>query len=899
MDLNNELNMLSLKKILFISILFLINQTLVAQNCAAGLKYVKESYSEGRFWNCIDTIESCLKKDGYNREEKIVALSFKAKVYLAIDSVYKAREIIQSILVLRDNYEPAVDDPDRYKNQFFFVKTQLASNTITSVSKKAEKLELAPATIHVITAEEILNRGYQSIENLLNDIPGFDVSRTNGLIGTTFYQRGYRSANNTDKTMILIDGVEDNEMYTQFAFMGKQLPIQSVKRVEIIYGPASSLYGANAFCGVINIITKDPTDLFKKKVSDDISQDEAKTETYISGQLNAGSFNTKIVEMTGAVKLKNGITIQGVGKYFTSDENDLSKYSDWDGKWTEADFGINWYKTVLTANRNSGNKKFVDSLLNIYDPTKTLYTYNADSSKIIPTQAAVDKASNLDQKAYNSIPTLPGPTGRGDDPRKFKDPSIGQYLMLKVTLGDLILQAQLTDRNEGAAPDYKDKFFSMNSGFTNWQVRQQFISSRYTKRLGDKWFFYNAAYYRISDFGQNSRLTTFNGYAQKSLDYRSFLTNKTPFWNRTSYFEQCKQFRDEFRTQYIINEKWDFLLGLEIRNGVFQANYLTTTESDNAILNGKVASLPGGNNLAVFDLSAFSQIGYQNPAKKFNFSFGGRWDKNVVSENSNAGYGSKFNPRIAAVYYPGSWVFKFVYSEAIFAFPSFTKFSSSVTREIPTDLFPEEATNYEFSANKTMLGNKLTTDLSLYRSEYSNILTTRKTAANKDQYTNSKGIGVVYGAQFALKYVLNKKFDFYLNSTFNNSIYNDKTTWNPQKDTSFRTGDIAFLSVNAGTGMYLFKEKMHLQLMANYIGEKYTGVGTTVANNPTGVIPSFLMINASIHFNISKYFNFQIRANNLLDQYYISQGIRTGAGTQSSFVPQPGRNFNGTMNFFF
>ena len=103
---------------LFISILFLINQTLVAQNCAAGLKYVKESYSEGRFWNCIDTIESCLKKDGYNREEKIVALSFKAKVYLAIDSVYKAREIIQSILVLRDNYEPAVDDPDRYKNLF-------------------------------------------------------------------------------------------------------------------------------------------------------------------------------------------------------------------------------------------------------------------------------------------------------------------------------------------------------------------------------------------------------------------------------------------------------------------------------------------------------------------------------------------------------------------------------------------------------------------------------------------------------------------------------------------------------------------------------------------------------------------------------------------------------------
>ena len=891
--------MLKIRKILILGLFFLSIQSVIAQNCAAGLRYVKESYNEGRFWNCLDTIETCLKKDGYTREEKIVALSFKAKVYLAIDSVYRAREIIQNILVLRDNYEPAVDDPDRYKNQFYFVKTQLASNTITSVSKKAEKLELAPATIHVITAEEILNRGYQSVENLLNDIPGFDVSRTNGLIGTTFYQRGYRSANNTDKTMILVDGVEDNEMYTQFAFMGKQLPIQSVKRVEIIYGPASSLYGANAFCGVINIITKDPTDLFKKAVTDDVSQEEAKTEKYISGQLNAGSFNTKILEMTGAVKLKNGITIQAVGKYFTSDENNLSKYSAWDGKWTEADFGNNWYQTILTTKRTVLNKKALDSLMKIYDPSNTLFTYSSDSSKIIPTQTAIDKASNLDQTAYNTIPLLPGVTGKGDDPRKFKDPSIGQYLMLKVTLGDLILQAQLTDRNEGAGPDYNDKYFSVNSNFTNWQVRQQFISSRYTKRLGDKWFFYNAAYYRISDFGQNSRLTTFNGYAQKSLDYKSLLINKSPFWNRTSYFEQCKQFRDEFRTQYIINEKWDFLLGLEIRNGVFQANYLTTTESDNAILYGKVASLPGGNNLAVFDLASFSQLSYQNPAKKFNFSVGGRWDKNVVSENSNAGYGSKFNPRISAVYYPGSWVFKLVYSEAIFAFPSFTKFSSSVTREIPTDLMPEEVFNYELTINKSLINNKLNVDLSIYKSEYSNMLTTRKTANNKDQYANSRGIGSVLGAQFSLKYVLNKKFDFYLNSTFNNSQISDRTVWNANKDTTYRTGDIAFLSLNAGAGLYLFKEKMHLQLMANYVGNKYTGPGTTVANNLTGVIPSFMLINAAINFNVTKYLVFQIRANNLLDTDYISPGIRTAAGTQSSFVPQPGRNFNGTMNFYF
>ena len=886
--------------LLIIFVLIFAFKNLNAQNCgAASFKYIKASYDEGRFWNCLDTIESCLKKNGYTRDEKVVAFAFKAKVYLAIDSIYKAREIIQSILLLRDNYEPSVDDPDRFKNQFFFVKQQLQSNTITSVSKKVEKLELAPATIQIITAEEIKNRGYQNIENLLNDIPGFDVSRTNGSVGTTFYQRGYRSANTTDKTMILVDGVEDNEMFTQFGYLGKHLPVQLVKRVEIIYGPASSLYGANAFCGVINIITKDPNDLFKKKVTDDINQEEAKTETNLMGQINAGSFNTKSLEMSGAVKLKNGITIQGVGRYFTSDENNLSKYKDWDGKWTESDFGVDWYKNTLTVNRNLDNKRFIDSFLKLKDPTNSLFSYNSDSTKIIPTATGIQNASNLDQKGYNTVPLLPGAVGKRDDPRRFNDASIDQYLMVKVTLGDLVLEAQVTDRSEGSCPDFNDKYVSVNANFTNWEVRQQFISSKYNKRLGDKWYFYNFAYYRISDFGQNSRVTSFNGYAQKALDYTSLLQNTAPQWLRTSYYQQCKQFRDEFRVNYIINERWDVMLGFEVRNGVFQVNYLTTTASDNAILTGTVPPSPGGNNLAVFDLSAYSQIAYQNPAKKFNFSLGGRWDKNVVSENSEIGYGSTFNPRLSMVYYPGSWVYKFIYSQAIFAFPNFTTYSTSATRVKAVNLVPEKVNNYEFSVNKSLLGNTLNTELALYRSEYSESLESIKTKNDKDQYVNSNGIGTVYGAQLSVKYVWNKRFDFYLNSTFNKSFLIDESIWNRNIDTTYTTADIAVLSYNFGAGVYLFKQKAHFQLMGNYVGQKLTGPGTTIADNLAGAVPAFFLLNSSLNFDIFKNFNLQFRINNILDVKYFSPGVFSGTGPQSSNVPQPFRNFNMSMNFTF
>jgi len=471
--------------------------------------------------------------------------------------------------------------------------------------------------------------------------------------------------------------------------------------------------------------------------------------------------------------------------------------------------------------------------------------------------------------------------------------------MVKVKLGDLVLQAQLTNKNEGSCPDFNDKYVSINANFTNWQVRQQFISSKYNKRLSDKWYFYNFAYFRISDFGQNSRITSFNGYAQNALDYESLLQNIAPQWLRTSYFQQCKQFRDEFRVNYIVNERWDVMIGIEARNGIFQVNYLTTTASDNAILTGTVPASPGGNNVSVFDLAAYSQITYQNPVHKFNFSLGGRWDKNDVGENSKIGYGTTFNPRLSMVYYPGSWVYKFIYSRAIFAFPNQTSFSTSLFRVKAMNLAPEMVNNYEFSVNKSLIGNTFNTELSLYRSQYFNSLKSIRTAENKDQYVNSTGIGMVYGAQISVKYIWNKRFDFYANSTFTNSNLNAESSWKKDQDTTYKTADIAMLSYNFGAGVYLFKQKAHFQIMGNYVGQKLTGPGTTVSSNLAGTVPAFFLINSSLNFDVFKNFNLQFRVNNLLDVKSFSPGVRDGTGSRSSHVPQPFRNFNMSMNFTF
>lgn len=863
-------------------------------SCDRNLDEVNYLYEIGRFQQAIDAVNSCLESSGYSRPSKIEAYAMLSKSLLAIDSSEKAKWYLRELLTIKDDYEPKIDDPLRFKKALDDVRASMKTNTITSVSKKAEKQELAPATIVVLTSKDIAERGYLTVEEMLDDLPGMDVSRTNGLVNKSVFVRGYRSANMSDRLLVVINGVEANEMWTQFAYLGKQLPVESIERVEMIYGPASSLYGANAFSGVLNIVTKGGSTLFKSNKTS--FESEPKTEFMMSGRINTGAFNTQALEGTTAVKLKNGVVIQMNGKIYQSDENNLSKYPNWDGQWTEADFGPNHYRKTLTLVTTK------DSIKNIYttkDPTGTYHQIKGDS--ILPTQFAIDEAKRLDQLKYNEIPNIQGFYNKGSDPKIFSDKTFGTYANMRVTLGDLILDLHIEDRDEGATPDYVDRFFSVNSLFTNWQARQQFISSRYSKKLGDKWFFYNTAYYRISDFGVKSRLTTFNGYAQDRRELIDFFDPRriNPEWTRVSYFQQCKQFRDEFRAQYTINDHFDLLVGLEIRNGIFQSNYLTSAISDNAMLNGTVPSNPGGNNPAMFEGGGFGSFTYSNTAKKININVGGRYDYTWVNEDSKVSYG-KFNPRLSAVFYPGNWVFKLIYSEAMFAFPSFVRFSSSVSRIPPDNLAPETVKNIEFNVTHVLKGGKFTTEWVGYKSTYADMLITNK-VKGLDQYGNwPNTTNEVMGAQMNTQWKVNRFIDFNTNATVNHSVFLTPSSTNPDEITTLKTAQISDFTFYAGIGTKFLKDKIYFYISSNVVGNKYTGKGTSLANSTQLItIPGYQLINAAVKVDLFQNITFQVIGRNLLNHYYAAPGIRSASGSQSPLVPQPGRNIHLALNFRF
>ena len=132
-----------------------------------------------------------------------------------------------------------------------------------------------------------------------------------------FYQRGYRS-DTTNRTLFLVDGVEQNDLHSYTARISRQFPLTNIDRVEVVYGPASTMYGANAFLGVINVITKDPDDVIKegKSIGADV-------------QVGGGAWNTRFLDGTVAGRYR-GATLSLTGRIYKSDEWDLSRYANWD-----------------------------------------------------------------------------------------------------------------------------------------------------------------------------------------------------------------------------------------------------------------------------------------------------------------------------------------------------------------------------------------------------------------------------------------------------------------------------------------------------------------------------------------------------------------------------------------
>jgi len=126
---------------------------------------------------------------------------------------------------------------------------------VVTASRRAQSTLEAPNSTTIITADEIRASGAQSVVELLRRVPGAEVME----LGASSFDVSFRGFNQriANKVLVLVDGRTEYQDFLGVT-LWPQLTIEldEIERVEVIRGPGSALYGANAMLGVINIITK-------------------------------------------------------------------------------------------------------------------------------------------------------------------------------------------------------------------------------------------------------------------------------------------------------------------------------------------------------------------------------------------------------------------------------------------------------------------------------------------------------------------------------------------------------------------------------------------------------------------------------------------------------------------
>lgn len=178
---------------------------------------------------------------------------------------------------------------------------QTLDRVVVTATGFEQKITDAPASISVITREDLAKRPYITLLDAVRDLEGVDVGETRDKTGQgTISMRGMGS----DYTLILINGRRQNnhgDIYPN-SFGGNQFnhipPLDAVERIEVIRGPASTLYGADAMGGVINIITKRTLDSWHGSASiartfetEDAFGDDSTVDLFVTGALVPGALN--------------------------------------------------------------------------------------------------------------------------------------------------------------------------------------------------------------------------------------------------------------------------------------------------------------------------------------------------------------------------------------------------------------------------------------------------------------------------------------------------------------------------------------------------------------------------------------------------------------------------------
>jgi len=180
------------------------------------------------------------------------------------------------------------------EEEFFKIEQSI----VVAATKNVQTVSEAPATVYTYDDKQLKIWGMTELGDLLRYVPGVDIYDPEFFLFGG--QRGFIGA--FDTTIVLLDGLEMNNNIAGESFISHNYPLFFIKRVEVIQGPASALYGANAVGGIINLVTYNENEINGLKAGVEFSS----YNTIVPSVLLGGSIGNFKYKIFGRVLLTDG-----------------------------------------------------------------------------------------------------------------------------------------------------------------------------------------------------------------------------------------------------------------------------------------------------------------------------------------------------------------------------------------------------------------------------------------------------------------------------------------------------------------------------------------------------------------------------------------------------------------
>ncbi len=727
---------------------------------------------------------------------------------------------------------------------------------VVAASRSVKNVDDLPVTIYVITHEDIIKNHYITLVDVLKSLPGVRVSQPgNGELGEVFLLRNLAG---NYYTKILLDGIPVKPTVVSGMPIGGQLPVRQAERIEVVFGPSASIYGADAASGVINIITKQAEKGTFARADITLGQNEFSSMNYMIGGKAGRNKNLLQYNFYGSKTDFYNINIKNT----ISDYYNPLEYYELKGKKFEINGAIYNPKEI---NEN------------------ILVTNDIQPEEFIATYYPVNYAGSLTKPDMNA------------------ELSAGDYMIgINLNYRGIRLSYNNMYRKMHSSIGKSPFFFNYNDPSAFWGERIQRVVLGYTTPLIKKL----------------TNTTNISGLSYRMDNNTSQTITFIPGHTKSYFYSASDDILLEELFTYTPITNLEILGGFsfQISSNMPKTNYLYEPFSGKLYKPFKRNNLPidelmrnFGYNVVVFkNWSGFGQLYwvYDN----LRLIGGLRYDNNSL-------YGNSINPRVALMYRFPKTLIRASAGTAIKAPPSSVAYESlaypkgtvpdSITYlVIPNPgLQPENFTAYEFSINHKLF-RRIDVELSVYYNTVRNLINFKSVIACPDTlalsvtdsvYTktnDNSARSILFGGQISLGWnnIISKiKLNAALSLTYNAdqsknfSLFNEITNvfqLTPKHYGQFR------LSASPLKNLYIQVDNTWMTEWMRLFTQK------DFFNDITGYYTIDLLVNFNIGINLQAF----IKCINLLNEKYATPGIMHSDMDMIS-TPQPGRNIRVGLSY--